>query len=681
MATMSHMLIHQHNLWLLLVAVLLCVAGSWVTTQLFFRTLNSSGAQRIGWQIMTALTAGVAICCTHFVAMLGYKAGVQVGFDPYLTFFSLFIAISGSVIGFVLAAQNFFAYAPVVGGAIVGLSVAAMHYTGMLAYRVQGVVTWDIGYLVVSIVLSVVFSALALYAGVKFQNARGKKMMAMLLTLSIAALHFTGMAAFQVTPLSIEGRFSNPEALAALAISISGMASVILISGVVSYVIDSSARAETVAKLRRLAHYDLLTGLPNRTSFNGRIEKEIVFASNHKTRFALIVIDLNRFKEINDSYGHKAGDQVLTVLGRRLQGILQENKGEYIARVGGDEFVAVYQMHDDSRGGIERFIQRLSYVLFQPIRLEHSEVRLGASFGVAIFPDDALIKEALINNADLAMYRAKEKLIDQVCFYEVGMDEIVKLRRKMASDLRNALSNNQFFIHYQLQVSISTQEIKGYEALLRWHHPENGLVSPEKFIPISEENGLILPIGEWVLRTACKAAATWDPPYKVAVNISPVQFVNHDLPTLISTILSETNLPPNQLELELTESAIFHDKERALHILAQIKALGVAIALDDFGTGYSSLDLLRMFPFDKIKLDRSFISGAVNNRESIAIIRSVLALGKVLDIPVLAEGVETREQFDFLHTEGCDEAQGYLLGHPLPLEKIVQAGQIRLLTH
>lgn len=678
MMTVLDCIVHAHNTWVVLVAVLLCGAGSWATAHLFSRTFSTTGKQRAGWYVITAIVAGVAIWCTHFVAMLGYKSGVPVEFDPALTVLSLFIAVAGSTAGFALAGSKRTPLMPAIGGATVGLSIAAMHYTGMIAYRVQGIVSWNIPYLVISVILSVGLSAIALHAGMKKNWPHGLHIMAGMLALAIAALHFTGMAAFHVTPLLVDGAFSNPDAFSALAISVSGMGFIIVVAGLVSYLIDDSARAETVERLRRMALNDTLTGLPNRANFNERLDHELELAAAQKNRLALIGIDLNRFKEINDTRGHKAGDEVLTVLGRRLKGLQQEEKGEFVARIGGDEFAALYRMPSDDKSSITHFLDRLETAMFKPIRLEHSEVITGASFGVAIYPDDATQKETLISHADLAMYRAKSDPTKQVCFYEAGMDANVKARRNMTADLREAIARRQLSVHYQVQTSISSGKVRGYEALLRWQHPEHGFISPSIFIPIAEENGLIFQIGEWVLRTACETAASWNPPYKVAVNISAVQFTNSDLPKLVKQVLQETGLPPERLELELTETAIFKDRSRALQIFHQIKELGVSIALDDFGTGYSSLDTLRSFPFDKIKLDRSFIAEATNNNEAIAIIRSVLALGKSLKIPVLAEGIETEDQFSMLGTEGCDEAQGFLLGFPLPIHEIITTGQLTI---
>ncbi len=676
MMTVLGCIVYEHNIWLVLVAVILCGTGSWVTSRLFSKTTTATGKQRIGWQAMTALSAGVAIWCTHFVAMLGYDAGVPIGFDLSLTVVSLLVVLFGNAIGFAAAVSNRYPIMPALGGAIVGLAISTMHYTGMMAYRVQGIVSWDRTYLVASIVLSVGLSSAALHFGMR----KGSNVMAVVLTLAIAVLHFTGMTAFQVEPMYVDGSFSNPDSLWTLAIAISGMAFVIVACGLVSYLIDNGTRAETIAHLRQMALYDALTGLPNRANFNERLEEELALADAQKSRLAMIGIDLNRFKEINDTRGHHVGDDVLTDLGLRLKHLVREDKGEFVARVGGDEFAALFRIQDDEMVGINRFLKRLETVMFTPINIDEAQIVAGASFGVALYPDDATNKETLVSNADLAMYRAKSQLTEKrICFYEAGMDKAVKARRCMAADLRKALSRDELSIHYQVQTSVSTGEITGYEALLRWHHPERGFIPPSDFIPLAEENGLILQLGEWVLRTACAAAASWEPACKVAVNLSAVQFAAGDLPKLVMSILLETGLPPHRLELELTETAILKDRERAFHMLRQIKSYGVSIALDDFGIGYSSIDTLRSFPFSKIKLDRSFIDESHSSQEALTIIRTVLALGKGLKIPVLAEGVETREQLSLLESEGCGEAQGYLLGRPASLDQILATGRLRII--
>ncbi|MFT0168717.1 putative bifunctional diguanylate cyclase/phosphodiesterase [Paraburkholderia mimosarum] len=684
--------VYKHNLWLVVVALLICGAGSWVTARLVLRAFSTHALQRIGWSFIAAVVAAADIWCTHFVAMLGFEPGVPVAFDPVLTIASLLIALAGSFAGFVIATspvtQRLTRVAPALGGAIVGLAVALMHYAGMLAYRVEGIVIWHRGWIAISLVLAVAISALALHlAGAAAARAQDNaasmrastnapaRRVAVVLALAIAALHFSGMTAFQVEPLAIGGHFSNPAALQALALAVACMAFVIAGAGCVSFLLDDSVRAESVEHLRTMAMSDMLTGLPNRASFNARIDAELARTQDTR-KLALIGIDLNRFKEINDLHGHHAGDEVLRILARRLASLVRE--GEFVARVGGDEFVAL--MRFNTRDELGDLLSRLQDALYRPVRYDDAEVLSGASLGVAIYPDDATNKTVLINNADLAMYRAKSDLSHSVCFYEPAMDEVARARRSLTHDLREALARGQLSVHYQMQTSVATGEVCGYEALLRWEHPRLGFISPARFIPLAEENGLILGIGAWVLREACSRAVAWSPPVKVAVNLSPVQFAHADLPKLVETVLVETGLAPERLELELTESAIFADRARSLDVLQRIKTMGVKLALDDFGTGYSSLDTLRSFPFDKIKLDQSFVSESESSREATAIIRAVLALGKSLGIPVLAEGIETKEQLSLLADEGCDEVQGFLLGRPAPLSQIVASGQLSLQT-
>jgi len=422
---------------------------------------------------------------------------------------------------------------------------------------------------------------------------------------------------------------------------------------------------DRMAQERRIAHLarnDSLTGLPNRASFLERLTRLKKTAAEGET-LALFALDLDRFKEVNDLYGHAVGDQLLCVIAERMKAALHE--GEFIARQGGDEFLALASVA--GRDQALAVAERLRKAVMETVTIEHADLSCGASIGVSLWPEDARDVSTLINNADLAMYRAKASLTQDVCFYEADMDQAVRARRRVTQALREALEREQFELHYQVQASVETGKATGYEVLLRWKNDEGRYISPVDFIPVAEETGLILPIGEWVLRQACRQAAAWAEPHRIAVNLSPVQLSHVDLPRLVHQILIETGLSPSRLELEITETAMITDMERTTHVLRQLKALGVTVAMDDFGTGYSSLSTLKAFPFDKIKLDRSFmleLDGAAP--QSRAIIRAVLTIGESLSIPVLAEGVETAEQLAFLRAQGCNEVQGYLLGRPQP---------------
>ncbi|MDO5894802.1 bifunctional diguanylate cyclase/phosphodiesterase [Agrobacterium sp. Azo12] len=433
----------------------------------------------------------------------------------------------------------------------------------------------------------------------------------------------------------------------------------------VTTVEDITERVKSEKRIAHLARHDVLTGLPNRRQFVETLDAAIRDADTLTSKVAVIAVDLDNFKEVNDTLGHAAGDSVLVTLAKRLGERLLT--GETVGRLGGDEFVAIKSFNDQTE--LDEFIRRMNRLLTTKIELSHTEIVPGASLGVAIYPQDATDREKLLSNADMAMYRSKASIEQKISFYEAAMDEAARERRAMGRDIWIALEKKQFYLTYQVQRSVKTDEVTGYEVLLRWLHPERGLVSPVDFIPIAEECGAISAIGEWVLQQACREAADWDIPHKIAVNLSPLQLNNVILVEKVREILLDTGLPAARLELEVTESAIIGDKARALHILRQIKAMGVTIAIDDFGTGYSSLETLRSFPFDKIKLDKSFVH-ELESRQSKAFVRAIVALGKSLDVAVLAEGVETREQLQVLLSEGCDEVQGFLFGRPATREQL-----------
>ncbi|PYE37476.1 PAS domain S-box-containing protein/diguanylate cyclase (GGDEF)-like protein [Rhizobium sp. PP-F2F-G38] len=427
---------------------------------------------------------------------------------------------------------------------------------------------------------------------------------------------------------------------------------------------DITARVDAEEKIRHLARHDALTGLANRHQFGERLDAAIETVSGSE-KVAAICIDLDDFKEINDRYGHAMGDKVLYAVASRMQKLMGEN--EAVGRFGGDEFVAFKRFVQEK--DLEDFIGRLFRALTERIVIDGTEILPGASIGVSVYPSDAADREKLLNNADMAMYRSKAQPEQRISFYEAAMDEAARERRAMGRDLGVALEERQFFLVYQVQKSARTRETTGYEVLLRWRHPQRGLISPATFIPIAEECGLISPIGDWVLEEACREAVAWGLGHKIAVNLSPLQLGDVSLVDKVRSVLLRTGLPPSRLELEVTESAIIGDKGRALHILRQIRAMGVMIAIDDFGTGYSSLETLRVFPFDKIKLDRSFVN-ELDGRQSKAFIRAIVALGKSLDVTILAEGAETEEQLHVLVAEGCDEVQGFLFGRPCPIEAL-----------
>lgn len=650
-------IVGSHNLWLVALAAAVCIAGGWVAFELFRRGRQRAGVQRSGWLFLASIAAGSSVWCTHFIAMLAYQSPAPVTYDPFLSMLSLMLSIAGCGLGFSLA-LNDGKLPTLAGGALLGLAVSVMHYTGMMAYHVDGFIDWDHAYVVASVVIALAFGAAA--TTLSQQDKRVWALSAFVLC--VVGLHFTGMTAVTVTPLITGAPIAHAETFNSLAVAVASVALLIAGTGAASYLIDTDASAKTLDTLRHMALNDSLTGLPNRVSFGNYLGNELERAEMDGRKIAVIGLDLDKFKEINDVRGHDAGDQALKIIGFRLGELLRD--GEFAARIGGDEFAAVKRFNDQR--DLMDFVQRLENALFEKMRIGDFDLISGASIGVSTYPQDADTAERLISNADLAMYRAKNDVTRSTCFYEADMDELARARRDMALDLKQAIDRQQLELHYQIQTDVTGRQVMGYEVLLRWKHPDLGYVSPAEFIPLAEETGSILEIGEWVLWESCRQAAAWAVSAKIAVNLSAVQLAHSDLAKLVQRVLLETGLPASRLELEITESSIIHDKVRSLHVLRQIRALGVTIAIDDFGTGYSSLETLRSFPFDRIKLDRSFMNEVEHSPQARAIIRAVVALGKSLDIHVLAEGVETRAQLELLETEGCDEAQGYYLGRPGP---------------
>ncbi|MGL9619775.1 EAL domain-containing protein [Bradyrhizobium sp. U531] len=427
---------------------------------------------------------------------------------------------------------------------------------------------------------------------------------------------------------------------------------------------DVTERITNQARISHLAHHDALTDLPNRSAFNAAIGERLEQAQDAATSFAVLSLDLDRFKEVNDVFGHPVGDTLMRAAADRLAA---EADGAFVARIGGDEFMILVQ-DDISRENVLALAERLVESIGKELAVDDYLPHVGLSIGIAFYPDDGVNAATLLANADSALYRAKREGRGRVRVFESEMDQELRDRRLLQHDLRQALEQNQFLVYFQPQARVDG-EVIGFEALLRWNHPTRGFVPPDQFIPLAEENGLIVEIGEWVLREACREAASWPRPLQVAVNLSPVQFQAGDLERSIHQILLETGLTPTRLEVEITEGVLIGDFTRALNLLRRLKALGVRIAMDDFGTGYSSLSYLQSFPFDKIKIDRGFISNLEVTPQSAEIVRAVLSLAHALGIPVIAEGVETEAQRAFLAREACEEMQGYLVGRPDLIER------------
>lgn len=764
-----------HDLRLVVLAAIVCALSSFAAFRLLQHACTVQGQMRHIWLAVSAVSIGFGIWATHFIAMLAFSPGIPNGYNIALTAISLMAAIVLTGGGLVVATIPGWSMGPALGGAIVAGGIAAMHYTGMAAFEIAGIIVWDYTMVASSIVLGAVLGAIALPVGLHHRSEKWKTAGAFLLTLAICSHHFTGMAAITILPdpaMQVPNT-ALPAGLLAILVCIASLTILLIALGAVALDLRDRRRAEletdrmrglanaavegllvchgdtivTVndsfsqliglpsatlvgSKLERclidpsvrdklfasanesvevtllhndgsaipaevilrpidyagqphqviavrdlrarkqserhihyLAHHDALTSLPNRTSFNATIDQAIA-ALPENNKIAVLCLDLDRFKEINDLFGHAAGDKVLQTVANRISILL--GKGQIMSRLGGDEF-AVLLPNIASADIARRFAENILTAL--RVKGDTPETgSISSSIGIALYPDHASDRQTLLSQADTALYRAKTEGRNTYRFFEEKMGAEVRERRIIEHDLRHAVVRDELRLVYQPQHDIQNNTITGFEALLRWKHPIHGDVSPATFIPIAEEAGAIIGIGEWVLRTACREAASWTQPLTVAVNVSTLQIYDPSFANLVHGILLETGLSPNRLELEITETALVRDLNRALLTLRRIKALGVHIAMDDFGTGYSSLSNLRAFPFDKIKIDRSFIKSVDSNEQAATIVRTVLGLGRGLGLPVLAEGVETTGEMKFLRDQNCDEIQGYLIGRPAEIE-------------
>ncbi len=927
----------QHDWRLIVLAGAVCFLTSVAAIHLFRRAVATGHRTRLLWLLTTGVAAGYGIWATHFVGMLAFSPGLPSGYDPILTLSSLVSAVVITTAGFALAATAQGRMAAPLGGGIVGLGVAAMHFTGMAALKLPAEVIWALDLVVSSVLLGIAFAMGAVTVATRFRGGYTNVLSAALLALAILGLHFTAMGAVTIVPdptvaIPVSALLLSPQslsvAIASAAVAVLGISlaaaiaanarealieasnaeiashaerletalrhipqglcmfdqdqrvvvanrryadiyrldpedvrpgktllevlearrargiyadldmetfiaegmihfheemstihqlddgrfisvqrrptgdgglvsthediterhrlhsqvehqnlllkeheqllhlhniqldaalnnipqglcmfdaaqqlvvcnkpymtmyglspeqaspgtplrdiisfritkglhagkdpeadlrdrlapissatdqlheltdgRVIAISrrpmpggGWVSTHEDVTERRGAEDRIAHLAHHDALTGLPNRVLLRERLEKAIAAMRDGGRRLAVLLLDLDRFKEVNDSLGHPVGDALLKAVTKRLLDCVRPD--DTIARLGGDEFAIVQRTASPATDSVI-LAKRIQAALDAPFDVDGHHVLVGTSIGIALAPGDGDDPDELLRNADLALYRAKSDRGGSYHLFEPELDQRMQARRSMEMDLRDALMHGGFVIHYQPLLNLERAEICGFEALLRWKHPTRGNVPPAEFIPLAEETGLIVALGEWVLRQACSEAATWPDDLKIAINISPMQFRARNLAELVIRTLAATGMPPRRLELEITETAMMQDEDAAVLILNRLHDIGVRLALDDFGTGYSSLSNLRKFPFDKLKIDRSFIRDlSKTNRDALAVLRTIAQLGANLGMVTTAEGVETEEQLEIVRAEACTEVQGYLVSQPFPAADI-----------
>ncbi|SFI13058.1 putative bifunctional diguanylate cyclase/phosphodiesterase [Albimonas pacifica] len=650
-----------HDLRLVILAGATALIGSVVSARLFRMVPRERGRRGAWFVVQSAVVGGATIWTTHFVAMLGFDPGVPHGYDPGLTLLSLGIAMTGVLLGQLMIRVADGSRLAEAGGAVMGGAIVAMHFVGMASLQMAAEMRWDLDLVAASAAAGPLLGALAANRVARPRTRLCWCTGAGLFMLAICVAHFTAMGALTVVstgeapPAGVE--LIPDSLLAAMVVCVTAL---ILLVGATSFMIDEAGRREHGERMTHAALHDALTGLPNRANLRRSLARLLRSASALEAGIAVVVVDLDRFKPINDVHGHDAGDHLLARLADRASARLEP--GEILGRAGADEFIALKV--GAARTEAVDFARRLHQAMTGEVEWPDARLSVGASVGVALAPEHGRDVEALLVRADLAMHRAKAAPDEPVMVYDARMDEASRGRSALTMELKAALANRELELFFQPQNDNETRRIVGFEALLRWRHPVRGLVGPDEFVPLAESTGLIGEIGDWALQEACRIAAGWPAAISIAVNVAPRQLARPDFAETVMDALLVTGLDAGRLELEITEASLIADHERARRVIGALKRAGVRVAMDDYGTGYASLATLKAFPFDKIKIDRSFIQNLPDDRQGAAIVRSTLILGEALEIPVLAEGVETEAQLAFLRRAGCASSQGWLFGRP-----------------
>lgn len=667
MLTVLSCVAFEHDPVFVGLAVVILTFGALLTMRLYARGRRVQGNLKVLWLFLSGLIAGGTIWSTHFIAMIAYESPLILGYDLGLTAISLMIAVVGTTAGLVISSLTARSVLIEVGGLIFGASIAAMHFIGIKALQISGIMTLETPYVVVAVLLACGFGMLATGRVARPVTRYCKYGAALSFILAVAGLHFVAMAGIDILPLRLDSSAQDVVSNQLVGMAVVFTMSVLMLSAMITYSIDSVSAEAADNRLNHFARHDPLTGLPNRRAVKDYLDAMIARVSLDTSRLVVLQINLTRFKEINVVHGHAGGDALLRHVAQCLSEGLES--GEYVARSGGDEFFIVGKPLY-YRGYKLDLCKRVQKLVARTFAWKGETLQVSCTIGYASYPDHAISATDLMEAAGRALQRGKAMGDSAVVRYDPEKDKQKRQQSALGLDLRNALRNGEFELFYQLQNDVTTRAVTGTEVLLRWNHPARGLIPPYQFIPIAEETGQIREIGAWIVRSACREAASWTNPVKIAVNVAPVQLTDGQFPDVVASALRESGLDPERLELEITETGIIADTSHALQVIRQLKRLGIRIAMDDFGTGYSSLATLQSFPFDKIKIDREFVKDLGGSKQSEAIIKATIILGESLDIPVLAEGVETEDHLDFLARLGCAEVQGYLFGKPMPVKDI-----------
>lgn len=678
------MLVSQYDYILVVVSFIVAILASYTALNMAGRVSTSAGNSSWVWLAGGGLALGIGIWAMHFIGMLAMNISMHMRYEPFLTGLSLVIAIIASLFAlWLVSAPQLHLRRLIPGACVMGMGIVAMHYTGMAALQVSPAISWHKGWIALSVVVALAASFAALWLTFRLRHEAAQVALmrfgaAIVMGVAIAGMHYIGMLAAQIPvqhTLGHSGFNSNWLAILVGLMAFSVLGITLLVS-----MFDARLQARTSLlatslaaanrELARLALHDTLTRLPNRVLLEDRLEQAINKAKREGSFFALMFMDLDGFKTVNDAWGHDVGDKLLVAATQRLE---QPLKGQYtLARIGGDEFVLLTEVAAPDEAAA--LANALVHVIDKPFNIDPYDVMVTLSIGIALYPHDGKNERELMFNADAAMYHTKHMGRNGYHFFQPSMNTLAQSQLQLLNDLWLALERQEFCLFYQPQFKAPSGPVIGFEALLRWQHPQQGILTPDLFLPLAEKTGLIIPLGNWVVNEACRQLSEWRKQghlqWTVAVNLSTLQFEQPNLVQTINNALKQHDVPPQKLILEVTETTAMNNPDESVRVLTALTDTGIQASIDDFGTGYSSLLYLKRLPASELKIDRAFVRQLGKEGDDASIVSAIVALASTLKLKVVAEGVETEEQRDFLTDLGCDTLQGYLLGKPVSAESI-----------
>lgn len=678
------MLMSSYDQLLVIVSFIVAFLASYTALDMAGRVATSTGKVALVWLFGGGFAMGVGIWSMHFIGMLAMSLPMVMSYSASLTVLSMVIAVAASIFALWIVCYGELPWYRLCGGAIVmGSGVVAMHYTGMAALMVNPGIVWDWRWIWLSVAIALGASGAALWLAFHLRRGTGRLALmrsgaALIMGIAIAGMHYTGMAAASFPASSHAthlGVNSSWLAILVVVVTLAILGITLLVSMLDARLqartsVLASSLAEANRELAQLALHDNLTRLPNRILLEDRLDQAINKASRENSKFALMFMDLDGFKAVNDAFGHHIGDSLLIAVTERMKEIVQGH--HTLARLGGDEFVLLIEIEDPNDAAT--VADALVKAVERPFDISRYELMVSLSIGIAVFPGDGIDERELMFNADAAMYHTKNNGRNGHSFFQPSMNTIAQNQLQLINDLWLAKDNNELRLFYQPKFCAPRGPIIGFEALLRWQHPRRGLLAPDVFLPLAEKTGLIVTMGNWVIDEACRHLREWhlqgNTDWSVAVNLSALQFEQAGLVETVVNALETHRIPPELLTLEVTETTAMRDPDESVRILTELTELGVKASIDDFGTGYSSLLYLKRLPASELKIDRAFVNELQAQTEDATIVTAIVALAQTLNLKVVAEGVETAEQQEFLTGLGCNTLQGYLLGRPVPPDQV-----------